>query len=170
MGSSAAVRLTAFATVLLMALFNTSAQTLQLESLSTSDISSIKAVLQRYRAGWLANDPDAVRSAFTKDAVLMPHHGVAPVVGIAAINEFWWPASSTTTTITKFEQAVDETDGSGKVAYVRGRSEVEWSVEDQGRTQHWRNHGNFMAIFKKQPDDRWLISHLIWDDPPNELR
>lgn len=50
-----------------------------------------------------------------------------------------------------------------------GRSEVAWSVEDQGKVQHWHNAGNFMAILRKQPDGKWLMSHLIWDDPPNQL-
>jgi ketosteroid isomerase-like protein len=66
-------------------------------------------------------------------------------------------------------QIVDEIGGDGALAYVRGRSEVAWSVEDQGKIQHWHNGGNFMAILRKQADGRWLMSHLIWDDPPNQL-
>jgi len=54
------------------------------------------------------------------------------------------------------------------LAYARGRSELALTVEDNGKIQNWRNAGNFLAIFKKQPDGKWLISHLIWNDPPNQ--
>jgi uncharacterized protein (TIGR02246 family) len=137
-------------------------------SLAASDAAAIRSVLERYRTGWLAGDAGAVRSVFTEDAVLLPHHGVPPVVGMAAINEFWFPAGSTKTTITKFVQTLDEVGGDAIFAYVRGRSEVEWTIQDGATKQNWRNAGNFLAIFKKQTDGRWLMSHLIWNDPPNQ--
>lgn len=136
--------------------------------LSSSDNAAIRVVLEGYRTGWLANNAEAVCGSFTQDAVLMPHHGVPPVVGMAAINDFWFPASSTKTTITKFAQTLDEVGGDRDLAYVRGTSEVAWTVEADGKLEHWRNGGNFLAILKKQPDGKWLMSHLIWDDPPNQ--
>jgi len=51
---------------------------------------------------------------------------------------------------------------------VRGRSEVAWKMEDRGKTESWRTAGNYMAVLKRQTDGRWLISHLIWDDVPNQ--
>ncbi|MGA8222962.1 MAG: SgcJ/EcaC family oxidoreductase [Candidatus Acidiferrales bacterium] len=138
------------------------------KSLSAADTAAIRSVLQHYREGWLAGDADAVRRTFTQDAVLLPHHGVPPVVGMAAINEFWFPTSSTKTTITKFLQTIDELAGDESLAYVRGRSEVEWTLEDGGKAQSWRNAGNFLAVLKKQADGKWLVSHLIWDDAPNQ--
>lgn len=169
MRSSTAVRLTAFALLSIAPILNASAESEQHETLPASDMSSIRAVLARYRSGWLANDANVVRGTFTKDAVLMPHHGLAPVVGMAAINEFWWPASVSKIVITRFVQTVDEIGGDGKLAYMRGKSEVAWNVEDHGKVEHWHNHGNFMAILRKQADGKWLMSHLIWDDPPNQL-
>ena len=136
--------------------------------LSGSDRSAIEAVLEQFRRGWLAGDADAVRNTFTSDAVLMPHHGLDPVVGMAAINEFWWPASTAKTTITRFVQKFDEIGGSGDIAYVRGRSEVAWTVDDQKAVEKWRTGGNFMAVLRKKPDGKWRMSHLIWDDPPNQ--
>jgi uncharacterized protein (TIGR02246 family) len=161
-------RLLAFATLILALVPNPCARTDPRAPLSASDVAAIRAVLERYRVGWLAGNPDTVRSCFAQDAVLLPHHGVLPVVGMAAINEFWFPASSAKTTITKFVQTLDEVGGEGTLAYVRGRSEVAWRAEDGAHSQNWRNGGNFLAVLKKQADGKWLMSHLIWDDPPNQ--
>ena len=138
------------------------------DKLTAKDKSAILATLDHYRTAWLASNADGVRSVFTKDAVLMPHHGVAPVVGMEAINEFWWPKTTVKTTITKFTQTVDETGGGPELAYVRGRSEVAWTMEDHDKVEKWRNGSNFLALLVKQADGRWLISHLIWNDPPNQ--
>lgn len=166
---SSSARLTALVALSFVLIGSSLAHADERQTLASADASAIRAVLDRYRLGWLANDADAVRSAFTKDAVLMPHHGVAPVTGMAAISEFWWPASTAKTTIVRFVQTIDEIGGDATLAYVRGRSEVAWSVKDQGKVQHWHNHGNFMTILRKQADGGWRMSHLIWDDPPNQL-
>jgi uncharacterized protein (TIGR02246 family) len=136
-------------------------------SLSASDRAEIQAVLEHYRSGWLSGDADAVRSTFASDAVLIPHHGVAPVVGMVSINQFWWPASSAKTIITRFRQTLDEIGGDRNIAYVRGRSEVAWRIEDGRVTESWHNAGNFMALLQ-HTDGKWRISHLMWDDPPNQ--
>lgn len=128
----------------------------------------IRAVLERYRSSWLANDPEGVRSCFTEDAILMPHHGLDPIVGMKAINDFWFAPSSAKTMVLKFDRTVDEIGKDGSISYVRGHSNVEWRVEDKGTTQEWRTHGSYMAILKKQADGSWLISHMMWDDVPNE--
>jgi len=136
--------------------------------LAAADRELIKSVLEKYRTAWLANDADAVRATFTKDAVLMPHHGLNPIVGLAAMNEFWWPATTARTTVLKFVRTIDEVGGNASLAYVRGRSEVAWKMEDGGKTESWRTAGNYMAVLKRQTDGKWLISHLIWDDVPNQ--
>lgn len=150
--------------------FVASANSGKTKTLSVGDAASIRAVLEHYRTAWLAGDADGVRSTFTQDAVLLPHHGVPPVVGMAAINDFWFAPSSTKTTITKFVQTLDEVGGHGMLAYVRGRSEVAWTIEDSGKKENWRNAGNFLAVLMKQADGKWRMSHLIWNDPPNQRR
>src|SRR5215813_5659404 len=79
--------------------------------LAAADTEFIKSVLEKYRTAWLANDAEAVRATLTKDAVLMPHHGLNPIVGVAAINEFWWPVTAAKTTILKFVRSIDEVGG-----------------------------------------------------------
>jgi uncharacterized protein (TIGR02246 family) len=161
-------RLLALATFLLSLIVVATAGTDNSATLSAADRVAIRAVLERYRTGWLADSANTVRSTFAQDAVLMPHHGVPPVVGMEAINEFWFSTSSAKTTITKFVQTLHEVGGQGTLAYVRGRSEVAWTVEVGAKSQHWQNDGNFLAILKKQRSGNWLMSHLIWDDTPNQ--
>lgn len=168
MKNSLRASLVASLAIIFALVFGASANSDGTKALSAGDTAAIRAVLERYRTSWLSGDNDGVRGSFTQDAVLLPHHGVSPVVGMAAINEFWFPSSSTRTTITKFIQTLDEVGGDGILAYVRGRSEVAWTIEDSGKKENWRNAGNFLAVFRKQADGKWLISHLIWNDPPNQ--
>jgi uncharacterized protein (TIGR02246 family) len=135
-----------------------------------ADPALVRDVLEHYRTSWLKNDPDGVRACFTQDAVLMPHHGLEPIVGMKAINDFWFPPTNTRTTILSFARTTDEIEINGTRAYARGRSEVAWRVEDKGTSVDWRTAGNYMTILKKQADGKWLISHLIWDDLPNERK
>ncbi len=137
-------------------------------TLALGDAAAIRGLLEHYRTAWLANDADGVRASFTDDAVLMPHHGLEPVAGMKAINEFWFPATTAKTTITKFVQTIDETGGEGRMAFVRGHSEVAWTVVDKGKTEEWRTHGGYVALLKKQANGKWLITHLMWEDVPNE--
>src|SRR5690349_1636970 len=81
------------------------------EPFAEKDQAAIRTLLEQFRNGWLSGNADAVRSTFTRNAVLMPHHSVPPVVGMSAINEFWWPADSPKTTITRFTQTLDEIGG-----------------------------------------------------------
>ena len=138
--------------------------------LTASDREAIRQLHEDYRIAWLANDGAAVRKVFTNDAVLLPHHGLEPVVGMEAIKRFWWPQDSSPTTITRFEVAYDEIGGCGTIAYARGRSDVEWIIEDQGKPTRFHNAGTFLTLFRKLPDGVWKISHRMWDDPPNQPR
>src|SRR6516162_6645913 len=42
-----------------------------------------------------------------------------PIVGVTAINEFWWPSTTAKTTILKFVRTIDEVGGDASLAYVR---------------------------------------------------
>ena len=136
--------------------------------LSPRDAKSVRAVMEKCRTAWLSNDPDQVRSVFTPDAVIMPHHGLAPAAGMNAINEFWFPPGAAKTTILNYVRPIDEVGGDGAQAYVRGRSEIAWKVEDRGKSENWKTSGTYLAILRKQPDGQWRITHMIWDDLPNQ--
>ena len=138
--------------------------------LSAADFERIRAVSRSYCDAWLANDEAAVLRLFTKDAVLLPHHGLEPVVGEASIRAFWFPKSGPPTTVTTLTQTVDEIGGSGDIAYLRGHSAVSWVSGTGTAAKTSSNAGTFLNILRRQPDGAWLITHQMWDDPPNQTR
>ena len=138
--------------------------------LSPADRERIRFVSQAYCDAWLKNDEAAVLRLFTKDAVLLPHHGLDPVVGEEAIRAFWFPKGGPPTTVTKLTQTVDEIGGSGDFAYLRGRSAVSWVSGTAAAAKTSSNAGTFLNILRRQPDGSWRITHQMWDDPPNQTR
>lgn len=133
---------------------------------SAADQAAIRQVLESYRAAWLANDREGVLRLFTEDAVLMPHHGVAPVVGREAARAFWFPASGPPTTVIAFTQTVDAIGGACDLAYVRGRSRVAWTVGVGPDAKRSGTAGTNLTILRRQPDGSWRIAVQMWDDPP----
>jgi len=134
------------------------------DALSPAEQAKVRAVLEAYRTAWLANDADAVLSVFAEDAVLMPHHGVEPVVGKAAARAFWFPAGPPTT-ITAFTLTVDQVGGSSGIAWARGRSRVEWTTGIGPDAKRSGNAGTNLTVLKRQPDGDWRIVAMMWDDP-----
>lgn len=139
-------------------------------SLSDADRARIRAVSKAYCDAWLANDEAAVIRLFTPEAVLLPHHGLEPVVGEAAIRAFWFPKGGPATTVTRLSQTVDEIGGSGDFAFLRGHSSVTWVTGTGATAKTSSNAGTFLNILRRQSDGSWRISHQMWDDPPNQRR
>jgi uncharacterized protein (TIGR02246 family) len=156
-----------------MVIYMTFVVTLQSQTakkgLPSDDSASVRAVVERYRAAWLANDENGVLSTFVSDAVLMPADGNPAVVGMPAIKKYWWPDSATKTAITKFAQIPDEVGGNEGLAYARGTSDVEWRSEDKGVAQDWQNSSSFLFLLRRDDRGAWQISHLIWDAGENKL-
>jgi uncharacterized protein (TIGR02246 family) len=139
------------------------------QDLPEADRAAIRAVNEAYRAAWLANDSAAVMRTLTDDAVLIPHHGVAPVEGAAAIRDFWWPADGPPTTITEFSLSDQRIAGNAELAYVRGRFSIGWIQVEPDGGKRYGNEGNFLSILRRGPDGAWRIALQAWSDPPNQL-
>jgi uncharacterized protein (TIGR02246 family) len=100
---------------------------------------------------------------FTDDAVLIPHHGLAPVAGGKAIRAWWWPANAPKTTIEKFEMTHVEIGGSCATAFARGTQALEWTTG----TKRASNRGNHLTLLRKDARGQWRITHQMWGDPAN---
>ena len=134
-------------------------------ALTETDHADIRHTIEAYRRAWLEGNADAVLGAFTTDAVLLPHHGDAPVVGLDAIRRYWFPPGPPTV-IDELDITVDEVDGNGLVAFARGTDRVRWSTRSSGATSHHVSSGTYLNAMRKGTDGRWRIRVHMWDDPP----
>lgn len=125
--------------------------------------------LKPYRTAWLANDRKAVLATLTNDAVLLPSHGASPVVGIAAIEKYWFAPGGPPTTVTGLEITVEQVDGNRTLAYARGEDRVSWTVTENGQARHHFHPGTYLNVMKKLPDGSWRIQAHMWDDGPERI-
>ena len=136
--------------------------------LSAADAAKIRQVHVRYQEAWLKGDADGVRSLFTEDCVLLPHHGDPPRVGKKEMDLFWFPPDAPPTTVTKLVLTLKSIGGDGLIAHVWGTDEVAWTTVQGGKPAVASNKGTFLNILRKQPNGEWKISHHMWDDPVSQ--
>ena len=137
--------------------------------LSANDVKAIRATIEAYRTAWLANDPQGVLKTFTQDAIVLPAHGAAAVVGIAEIEKYWVSPGGPTTTITQLDITVDQVGGNQTLAFARGLDTVAWTVTQDGTTRHHSHPGTYLNVMKKLPDGSWRIQVHMWDDGPERV-
>jgi uncharacterized protein (TIGR02246 family) len=131
-----------------------------------AELSRLKAVNDAYRAAWLAGDSAAVLRLFAPDAVLLPHHGDPPIVGLDAIRAFWWPPNTAPTTVTTLDVITDGAEVNGHLGTLWGRFVLAFSFETGGQVRSVRNAGTYLMVLRRQSEDsRWRITHRMWDDP-----
>ena len=131
----------------------------------TPPADDLRAVVHDYGEAWLRGDSAAVLGLLAPDAVLLPHHGDPPVVGLDAIRRFWWPPSSPPTRVTTLEQTTDGVQVDGRTGVVWGRFTLGFSWDEGGVTKSLRNGGTYLMVLRREADGRWLITHRMWDDP-----
>lgn len=135
-----------------------------------ADLANLRSVNEAYRVAWLKGDSAAVLRLFTSDAVLLPHHGDPPVVGIEAIRRFWWPTDAPPTTVTTLDITTDGARVDGRIGTLWGRYSLGFSYQDGRLTHSVRNGGTYLMVLQRQPDQRWRITHRMWDDPIAQLQ
>ena len=85
----------------------------QTSRLARQDESAIRATIEAYRTAWLAKDAKGVLKTFTDDAVVLPAHGAPAVVGIAAIEKYWFTPGGPPTIIGIALTVAQDGDSSG---------------------------------------------------------
>ncbi len=133
-------------------------------SLHGSESEAVQNVIEAYRSAWVANNAEAVMQLFAPDAVLLPHHGDKPVIGVAAIRNFWFPKDAPAVKIIEFESKTAEIGGNGEFAFARGEFDLKFSYIEGGTEQRRSNRGTWIMLFQKRRG-KWLITHRMWDDP-----
>jgi uncharacterized protein (TIGR02246 family) len=140
-----------------------------LDRLTQDDENAIKTTIEAYRTTWLANDVKGVLSTFTDDAVLMPAHGTPAVVGISAIEKYWFAPGGPATTVTGLEITVDQVSGNETLAFARGLDRVAWTIKQDGTAHRHSHSGTYLNVMKKMPDGSWRIQVHMWDDGPESV-
>ena len=105
------------------------------------------------------NDMDSLLSRVADDVVMMPPNE-APVRGKAAMRNWYagFLAQVRTTALTVADREVFI--GSG---WAAERAAYEWVVTPVGGGKPIVDHGNYMQIWQRQPDGRWLFKREIWN-------
>jgi ketosteroid isomerase-like protein len=119
------------------------------EGLSEADISVIHAASDKWVATYNENDWEALGELFEADAIMMPPNSPA-VVGRDAIAA--WEAEYETGFQIAFD--VQEIEGDGDIAYVRGRSCVFIPLETGG---YGVDVGKYLEIRKRDEKGEWPI-------------
>lgn len=116
---------------------------------TSADRANIEAASKVWVETYNRNDWEGLSELFTVDAVMMPPNG--PIVtGREAIAA--WEADNETGFRIGFE--IDAIEGSGIMAYVRGRSCV--FIPD-GAGGYGVDVGKFLEVRRRQSDGTWLI-------------
>ncbi|MBA7538256.1 hypothetical protein ES705_30530 [subsurface metagenome] len=124
--------------------------------LSEDDVEAIEGIIQQYAQAMQAKDLNAWMGLWTEDAVMMPPNSPALEGREAIIQDLMaGPAP------TEFVLDVLDIDGTGDVAYVRGTYSITMTVA--GVPEPVRYNGNYLSIFKKQPDATWLFAVDTWN-------
>ena len=129
-----------------------------------ADFAALRALDQAYASEWLAGDADGVMSLFTADATLVPHHGDTPIVGHAAIHDFWFNPKYPPTVIPAWTRDAEEIVVSGDVGIVRGRARLTWEYDGMRTTIP---EGNYVLVAVRRSEG-WRIRMLTWNDDPRK--
>ena len=131
-------------------------------SFTAADEQAVRALEEAYRTGWLANDPAAVMSTLDPEAVLMPA-GLRPLIGHASIQDYWWPDDGSATTIHAYEIVVDELEGSGDLAYLRGRGSLDFTYQDPaGVVSRLASEAVHLSVARRDETGKWIIVRRSW--------
>lgn len=131
------------------------------------DEAAVRALEEAYRAGWIANDRAAVMATLAPGAVMMPA-GVQPLVGESAIQNYWWPNDGSQTTIDSYQIVVEEVEGSGDLAYLRGRGSLEFTYRDAtGEVSQLTSEAVHLSVARRGEDGTWRIARRVWSAIPS---
>jgi uncharacterized protein (TIGR02246 family) len=130
--------------------------------LTDADRDAVKKAMSDYVAAWLANDSSRVMNLMESDSVLVPAEK-EPVVGATTIRNYWWPAGSPPYSITKYDTTVDQLNGSGDTAVVRGKQTIEWTMAGT----KWRTRGNYVTTLHRTAQG-WRIALQMAGNGPTE--
>ena len=125
-------------------------------SLSSTDRAAIEQAADAYVAAMNAADWEGVARCFSEDAMRIPPHE-QPHYGRMAIEEWLRGIEE----LTSYELTRDRIDGSDGLAYVRGQYSI--TLRPVGVPVPLSDEGDFLEIWRKEPDGAWRIIEAMWN-------
>lgn len=123
---------------------------------SPEEIAEFQGFYGPWKDGFLNQDYDGMAAFYTEDTVVMPPN--QPTVrGRSAVRD--WMASFPR--VTRADFVIDEVEGIGDRAFVRGRYSM--TLEPEGAPGPVHDTGKYIEIREKQPDGSWLLARDIFN-------
>ena len=129
--------------------------------LSDRDRAAIRANDSAYVGAWIRDDTTGVLATLTTDPILIPG-GFEPLRGLSAVKGFWWPSDGSHTKVTAFARTVEEIDGAGDVAFVRGADSLRFTYTKGTNAQSSATRSVTLAVVRRQADGTWKIARMLW--------
>lgn len=126
-----------------------------IKAISAEDIAAMKKLIADQAPLVLAGDLEGYGQLFTEDCMIMPPN--APAMKGREV----WSQMFTGFTFTEFNPTLIEVHGYGDIAH--GRGAVSFTFQIEGAEESISETVKWIAIFRKQPDGRWLIAVDIWN-------
>jgi len=120
--------------------------------------SQISAINTKFDNAFNAKNAAAIGELYAADAVVMPAPAGTPVVGAAAIQEFF--QGLITAGVIEHQLTLTEAVEDGSMAYQRGK----WAgamMNEKGEKQTFC--GNVHLVYRKQADGSWKAATHIWN-------
>jgi len=120
--------------------------------------SQISAINTKFDNAFNAKNAAAIGELYAADAVVMPAPAGTPVVGAAAIQEFF--QGLITAGVIEHQLTLTEAVADGNLAYQRGK----WAgamMNEKGEKQTFG--GNVHLVYRKQADSSWKAVTHIWN-------
>ena len=125
-------------------------------ALTPDDVAAVESAADGYLAAMRAEDWGLVAHSFTEDAVRIPPHE-EPHQGRDAI-EAWLGGIEE---LVSYELTRDAIVGADGFAYVRGRYAI--TLRPRGAPGPISDEGDFLEIWRTEPDGAWRVAEAIWN-------
>ena len=125
-------------------------------TLTADEVAAVEAAADAYAVAMHAEDWSRVARSFSEDAVRMPPHE-EPHQGRGSI-EAWLGGIEE---LISYKLTRDALGGGGGFAYIRGRYEI--TLRPKGAPAPVSDDGDFLEIWRQEPDGAWRLIEAIWN-------
>ncbi|WP_420577928.1 YybH family protein [Ekhidna sp.] len=125
------------------------------------DQEAVNQIRKDYVNGWLVNDSETVLNLFHSNANIIPS-GMAPIMGIDEIEEYWFPNDSSVTTIHSYEVELLELQGSGSMAFSLEKGDLNFTYKKGDFVMTKTSTSHATTVYSKQKDGSWKIISRMW--------